>query len=253
MPHDLKTGDADIWQGYCRACGYQLRGLESRRCPECGRDFDPDYPKTYRRKPLRPWKRWVMRAAVLLLLLATIPTAGIAWLYWEWRQEQPAQELTESTVAYLDLVGPRWLHERMPARLSWLLWRTTTIQVRDMRQGQLHEPDLAALAKLKHLEEVILSTPDVTDAGLEHLQDLTQLKRLDLSHTRTTDAGLACLQNLRNLEYLNLRHTRIQGAGLGHLQGMENLETLHLGDNPQLSQDAAEDLANALPRTAIYY
>jgi hypothetical protein len=27
----------------CHACGYDLRGLDSYRCPECGREFDPDW------------------------------------------------------------------------------------------------------------------------------------------------------------------------------------------------------------------
>lgn len=32
----------------CAACGYFLRGLEAPRCPECGREFDPSDPTTYR-------------------------------------------------------------------------------------------------------------------------------------------------------------------------------------------------------------
>lgn len=31
----------------CRRCDYPLRGLTEPRCPECGRDFDPENPKTY--------------------------------------------------------------------------------------------------------------------------------------------------------------------------------------------------------------
>src|SRR5215468_1275370 len=27
----------------CGACGYNLRGVPSNRCPECGREFDPNY------------------------------------------------------------------------------------------------------------------------------------------------------------------------------------------------------------------
>lgn len=29
-------------EGHCTGCGYDLRGLPERRCPECGRSFDPD-------------------------------------------------------------------------------------------------------------------------------------------------------------------------------------------------------------------
>lgn len=31
----------------CRSCGYDLRGLEEHRCPECGRGFDPGDALTY--------------------------------------------------------------------------------------------------------------------------------------------------------------------------------------------------------------
>ena len=32
--------------GYCKGCGYCLRGLPEPRCPECGRAFDPaEVPK----------------------------------------------------------------------------------------------------------------------------------------------------------------------------------------------------------------
>jgi hypothetical protein len=30
-----------ILRGTCRACGYSLEGITSRRCPECGGEFDP--------------------------------------------------------------------------------------------------------------------------------------------------------------------------------------------------------------------
>ena len=32
---------------YCRACYYDLRGQETSRCPECGRAFDPQDPKSF--------------------------------------------------------------------------------------------------------------------------------------------------------------------------------------------------------------
>jgi hypothetical protein len=41
---------------FCKACKYELRGAASRRCPECGRPFDPADPRTFHRhrdEPLR--------------------------------------------------------------------------------------------------------------------------------------------------------------------------------------------------------
>ncbi len=44
----------------CLGCGYALRGLAEARCPECGREFDPNDPMTMnvpgisRRKPPKP-------------------------------------------------------------------------------------------------------------------------------------------------------------------------------------------------------
>jgi hypothetical protein len=45
-------GDAPVPKGcYCGRCFYDLRGLRSRRCPECGQPFNPDKPGTYSRTP----------------------------------------------------------------------------------------------------------------------------------------------------------------------------------------------------------
>ena len=38
---------------YCLSCRYELRGLTSNRCPECGRVFDPNLASTYSRFPSR--------------------------------------------------------------------------------------------------------------------------------------------------------------------------------------------------------
>ncbi len=34
---------------FCHRCGYVLDGLNTNRCPECGRPFDPRFERTYRR------------------------------------------------------------------------------------------------------------------------------------------------------------------------------------------------------------
>lgn len=69
----------------CNGCGYVLIGLPAGRCPECGRDFDPDNAATFTtRPPFIRWKYWLPG-----FLLATI-SGTLLWavliLYagWSW-------------------------------------------------------------------------------------------------------------------------------------------------------------------------
>jgi hypothetical protein len=56
-----QTDTAPDTVGSCWECGYALRGLESRRCPECGRPFDPaDETSTNRGHTIGPLVRWLM-------------------------------------------------------------------------------------------------------------------------------------------------------------------------------------------------
>lgn len=56
---------------FCRGCGYDLRTLGARKCPECGRTFDPANGRTFfakkQRLGLRRWARWVV---VMMAVLA---------------------------------------------------------------------------------------------------------------------------------------------------------------------------------------
>lgn len=57
----------------CMSCGYVLQGLESRRCPECGREFDPNDPRTFSDKPpylpTRYWFPGLVMAAVVTVVM----------------------------------------------------------------------------------------------------------------------------------------------------------------------------------------
>ncbi len=54
----------------CKACGYDLRSLPEHRCPECGRRFDPDNPRTFLTKPVCG-RRYLSLAVVGAVLVAT--------------------------------------------------------------------------------------------------------------------------------------------------------------------------------------
>jgi serine/threonine protein kinase len=92
--------------------------------------------------------------------------------------------------------------------------------------GLEHLKDLTSLKEL-HL----FANPNVTDAGLAHLKRLTNLSALDLNATRVTDAGLVHLKGFTNLTLLNLMNTRISGAGFVHLEGLTKITVLDLDNS----------------------
>lgn len=50
----------------CIECGYALRELDGRRCPECGRGFDPEDSSTYHILGVsRSWRRWAKPPSLL--------------------------------------------------------------------------------------------------------------------------------------------------------------------------------------------
>jgi hypothetical protein len=58
---------------YCKQCGYNLHGIESDACPECGKPFDLDKPSTYLRFAIKelPGDIWLtlgMQATVFILV-----------------------------------------------------------------------------------------------------------------------------------------------------------------------------------------
>src|SRR3954451_14727785 len=80
-----------------------------------------------------------------------------------------------------------------------------------------------------------LSSTEVTDAGLAHLEGLHDLRSLRLLSTEATDAGLAYLEGLHDLRSLNLAALRVTDAGLAHLAKLQGLESLALGANRKIT------------------
>ena len=106
----------------------------------------------------------------------------------------------------------------------------------DLLDSPIVDTHLEHLTALRKLERLYLSgLTRITDAGLNHLKNLTNLKELDISGSATnpnrrqiTDGGLEPLKGLTNLERLSLSQTQITYAGLASLTGMHKLKILDL-------------------------
>ena len=58
---------------YCLKCSYDLRSLRDNRCPECGADFDPSDPTTFRRRPRGArWHDMLRRACSPWIVLPAV-------------------------------------------------------------------------------------------------------------------------------------------------------------------------------------
>ena len=214
--------------GYCKTCGYDLRGLPQPRCPECGNAFDPQNPKTFSRRPPRSWIwRWSKRALVVLLVLIVLLGGAWGWLYWGWKQEQAILAgLKAGDGARCQPLVSHELYRRL-GRAGFVLQRVWILQ---LANTQVTDAGLVHLKDLRELQFLSLDDTKVTDAGLVHVKDLQGLERLYLVNTQVTDAGLVHLKNLKGLRWLALNETQVTDAGLAHVKDLKGLERLYLAN-----------------------
>jgi predicted amidophosphoribosyltransferase len=58
----------------CLSCKYDLSKLTEHRCPECGRAFDPEDPRTF-----KPFVPFVLRFRLWLRVLGVVAILILSW------------------------------------------------------------------------------------------------------------------------------------------------------------------------------
>lgn len=79
MESSGEEGDAAIPEHiYCKRCGYDLSATHDLvLCPECGKEFDFQHPKSFDRVPRREIRQRAARRILLVLLLTALLMAGL--------------------------------------------------------------------------------------------------------------------------------------------------------------------------------
>jgi hypothetical protein len=108
---------------------------------------------------------------------------------------------------------------------------------------------LAHVGQLTNLDTLFLSDSSVTDATISRLAPLQKLERLYLDRTKVTDEGLQNIAALAVLTTLSLAETQVSDTGLSHLLKLENLDTLILSDTKVTGESVG--LFSELPKLRV--
>jgi len=155
-------------------------------------------------------RRW-FQFSIRTLLIVTALSAPLLGLFAHWshkaQQQRAAVEAIRATggaVMYdyhkRNLDSPPYWPKRLVDTLGTDYFATVKLVGWGVHYGNLEntpatDDALKPLESLPGVRELELFGP-LTDAGLEHLKNLTELKRLDLRHTLVTEDGVERLQKV---------------------------------------------------------
>ncbi|MBN1972192.1 MAG: leucine-rich repeat protein [Sedimentisphaerales bacterium] len=134
------------------------------------------------------------------------------------------------TLEHLELPGPDSITDTGESSFSSMSNLRSLVINKSRGAGDNYtDKSLESLSKCKFIEELTISSPDITDAGLAHLAKLTNLKNLNLTYCdNITNKGLANLAALKSLRVLYIYGGQITVSGINHLNSLTNLTRLDI-------------------------
>lgn len=172
-----------------------------------------------------------LRTSLLVVLLAS---AGMSWLVVKVQQAGRQRQAVEAIRALGGFVTYDYAIDQAYGH---------PVNAQDPGPGWLGS--VLGVDFFADVVRVNLDSTDVTDAQLEHLENLPQLRWVNLFNTRITDSGLEHLQRLRHLERLELGGTQVTDAGLEYLEGLPDLQSVYATD---VTEKGMERLHHTCPQ-----
>ena len=194
----------------------------------------------------RPLWQFRLRSLAFVILVAAMGCGWWAYHHGQIRDRRIAHSGIIRRQAELTKLPESWILRPLEGETKSLPWwlrfaaerdaHVTTEVSFDLRtyddgfeeSTDIHDEDLALVARFSELQSLKVPRCQVTDEGLRHLAPLINLRHLDLSGNAITDAGLRHLRPLKSLETLVLDNVQLEGSGLEHLAACPRLRSLTL-------------------------
>jgi Leucine-rich repeat (LRR) protein len=115
----------------------------------------------------------------------------------------------------------------------------------------IDDQDAAAIARIKNLKRLNLSSTDVTDEGIRVIvRDIPKIEYLSLNNTAISDRAVAEIGKLSHLEKLFVGKCSVSDQGLEYLANVKSLKTLDL-INTKVSDFAVQRYVELHPSVFI--
>jgi len=146
----------------------------------------------------------------------------------------------------------------------------------DVSSNELNDNAVTVLANLPNLKRLVLYENPITDQSIQLIEELKNLETLDLSFTKVTGPVLSRLSKLKRLRELMVEGIGLDDDSISNLTALSHLNTLDISDNPTtdtamgklsvmknlhtlyitglktVSEDAIDQLSEALPKCDFY-
>ncbi len=116
---------------------------------------------------------------------------------------------------------------------------------------RVNDEMLSELSRAPTIETMLIDRGEVTDAGAQHIAELTKLRHLRLRQSPIGDEGLEWIAKCDSIWFLNLPQANCTAAGVAKLQTLTELRNLRLG-SPKLDNDVCDQIAKIKSLQSIH-
>lgn len=128
----------------------------------------------------------------------------------------------------LENLGDLKLHECIIKDDAWeAIIKFGSLHTLDLRGTGITDIGLTYIATLKKLKNLSLhKNPNITDKGLQPLNQLQNLESVNLARTNIADEGLKFIQNNPKISWLNIEDTKVSDESVKYLKNLKRLSEL---------------------------